>query len=377
MGQILPFIPPDPITALRRCILVHNYQPISIWNWDAKAPCKTPGKQPFDVGWPVRRGMPAFHVQAQNTGIICNNLRAVDVDIDDGEAARTAVALAEEHIGRTIVRLRDNSPRRLLLYRGSGPKRIITTKAGKVEILGDGQQFAAFGRHHTGAELEWEEYESPACFAYENLPEAMEEAEQRFAAELIEALGGIPVADVLTDLPVAPRPVQATNAGDDRPIFRRVNDAALANLGAWVQSIFPGAKPQAGTGAFRVTSRQLRRDLQEDLSLAPGGIIDFGVADMGDARSGRRTAIDVVMEWGSAADPVDAWKWNSRRRASRFPRTWQAPSKAWFPRPKRVILDQGPKTSPRRPISCRLHLSPASRSRRANGSSATGCLAAS
>ena len=44
--------------------------------------------------------------------------------------------------------------------------------------------------------------------------------------------------------------------------FRRVNDAALARLDSWVTVLFPGARHQPGTGAFRITSRQLGRNLE-------------------------------------------------------------------------------------------------------------------
>ena len=76
-----------------------------------------------------------------------------------------------------------------------------------------------------------------------------------------------------------------------------LNSAALANLGAWVPSLFKGkAQFQPGTGAWRVSSKALGRNLQEDLSLAPSGIKDWGVHDQGDEREGRRSPIDVVME---------------------------------------------------------------------------------
>src|SRR5579863_6794654 len=136
---VLPFKVLHPVVALRHCIIAHNYQPISIYNWDAR--CDSPGKKPFDLGWPQAKGIPRWSEQATNTGVVTNNLRAIDVDIDDAEAAKTAVALAEQSIGRTLVRFRDNSPRRLLLYRGSGKKLVIKTAKGKVEILGEGQQF--------------------------------------------------------------------------------------------------------------------------------------------------------------------------------------------------------------------------------------------
>ena len=98
-------------------------------------------------------------------------------------------------------------------------------------------------------------------------------------------------------------------AGDD---FQRVKNAAMANLAAWVPRLFGGkehAKTFDSGPGYRVTSKALGRDLQEDLSISPGGIVDFGVADMGDARAGARTPIDLVMEWLPAAKPADALKW--------------------------------------------------------------------
>lgn len=78
--------------------------------------------------------------------------------------------------------------------------------------------------------------------------------------------------------------------------FSSVNTAALARLSQWVPALLPLARLQSGTGAYRVSSRDLGRDLEEDLSISPDGIVDFGVADMGDPRDGKRSAIDLVKE---------------------------------------------------------------------------------
>lgn len=78
--------------------------------------------------------------------------------------------------------------------------------------------------------------------------------------------------------------------------FRRVNDLALQQLGDWVPVLFPEAQGTQA-GGYRITSAQLGRDLEEDLSIAPNGIIDFGVHDMGDVQAGKRTAIDLVREY--------------------------------------------------------------------------------
>ncbi len=125
------------------------------------------------------------------------------------------------------------------------------------------------------------------------------------------------------------RPTLATETqmrrSADKPsdFFDRVKQAAMARLDAWVPALFPGAKHQPGTGAYRITSRQLGRDLEEDLSIAPNGIVDFGVADMGDPNAGKRTAIDVVMEYGGAPDARAACRWLCDQLAMDFDGLWQ------------------------------------------------------
>lgn len=96
--------------------------------------------------------------------------------------------------------------------------------------------------------------------------------------------------------------------------FREANTRALQNLAAWVPALFGGwAVFQTGTGAYRVSSKSLGRNLQEDLSIAPNGIVDFGVADMGDPQLGKRTPIDLVIEFGRHKTAVDAAHWLCER----------------------------------------------------------------
>lgn len=89
--------------------------------------------------------------------------------------------------------------------------------------------------------------------------------------------------------------IVAFQVGGGSNFFRNVNSAALKALDRWVPDLFPGARFQPNTGAYRVSSRDLGRGLQEDLSLSPIGIKDFGVHDMGDLRSGKRLPIDIVL----------------------------------------------------------------------------------
>jgi archaellum biogenesis ATPase FlaH len=96
-------------------------------------------------------------------------------------------------------------------------------------------------------------------------------------------------------------PYESTGqAQKPRSAAQQLNDAALANLAAWVPEIFPAARPYQGDG-FRVSSSDLGRENEEDLSFHRDGIKDFGVCfddpDLNDPRDGRRTPIDIVMEY--------------------------------------------------------------------------------
>jgi hypothetical protein len=86
-----------------------------------------------------------------------------------------------------------------------------------------------------------------------------------------------------------------------------LNELALANLGKWVPKLFPTAK-RTRAGGYRVKSADLGRSREEDLSFTPKGIKYFGDADMGDPRKGRRTPIEVIVEFQHVERPqAAAW----------------------------------------------------------------------
>jgi hypothetical protein len=85
-----------------------------------------------------------------------------------------------------------------------------------------------------------------------------------------------------------------------RERWRRLNSEALRNLSAWVPKFFPSARPYHE--GFRVSSKDLGRGLEEDLSFRANGIKDFGVHDIGDTNEGARTPIDILTEYGKARD---------------------------------------------------------------------------
>ncbi|TCT20276.1 AAA family ATPase [Thiobaca trueperi] len=80
----------------------------------------------------------------------------------------------------------------------------------------------------------------------------------------------------------------------------KMNSKALQTLSAWVPALLPKARPYHD--GFRVSSADLGRNLEEDLSILPAGIKDFG-EEVG------RTPIDLVLDWGPAKDATEAALW--------------------------------------------------------------------
>jgi hypothetical protein len=109
-----------------------------------------------------------------------------------------------------------------------------------------------------------------------------------------------------------------------------LNTLALKHLDKWVPALFGDAAIyQPGTGAYRVSSKALGRDLEEDLSIHPKGIKDWGVADQGDAHQGGRTPTDIVMEFRNV-DANAAFDWlNACLRGVEKPQQTKTEDKPW------------------------------------------------
>ena len=193
----------EAVSAARAQLFESGFRPIPIVNHDAKGP--SPGKRPLGQEWQLAALKdPPFCVVnpavefALNTGILCNGLRAIDIDVDDAPTANRIRAMAVDRFGEAPIRMRRNSPRCLILYRastGQPPKIAVTGKAHtqvfalKVEVLGAGQQFVAFGKHDSGADLEWFP-EAPGEISLDLLPAVDEDSIREFltdVANLIDA----------------------------------------------------------------------------------------------------------------------------------------------------------------------------------------------
>jgi putative DNA primase/helicase len=255
----------------------------------------------------------SLYPYAKNTGIITKFSPAADIDIMHPEAAEAIEALArerfEEH-GDILVRI-GMAPKRAILLRTDEPFSKITRKfigpggsEHKIEILGDGQQLVAHGIHpDTGQAYRWHGGE-PGHVRRAELPYVRE-------ADILAFLDA--AAKILTDKLGFEEEAEEQPKGNGRDKqtsdsqWGKLNEDALQNLSAWVPKIFPTAK-RTKKGWYRVASADLGRGFEEDLSLTSQGIKYFGNHDMGDPRGGRRSPIDVVMEWNHLEFP-DATDW--------------------------------------------------------------------
>ena len=150
----------EEVIEVRQRLLDHGYQPVGVysWNWP-DIPEKERGKRPNEPGWQKTVGMPVYRRCAENTGILTGTVYPLDIDVEDPAIVTEIVAMATRLFGRTNVRCRQNSARRLLPYRienDDARKILIPLSCGKCEFLGRGQQFVGFGKHPSGANYEWQ-----------------------------------------------------------------------------------------------------------------------------------------------------------------------------------------------------------------------------
>ena len=221
---ILPLQPASKVPAVR--------------DWPAFLP------DPSQVDKWVAKGFGRYSI-----GIVTRNTPAVDIDILDAAVSAEMVAITQELVGPTLLRV-GLPPKALLLYRCDEPfkKQESATYEDDfgcehhVEILGDGQQFAAMGIHPiTTKPYTWS---SPIEDVYAN---AMPVITVHQAREIIEAFDGIAlrngwklIADAkkrspLTDMELAYLRLRPKPEDVDVPQLLRtlINDADMR--GNWIR----------------------------------------------------------------------------------------------------------------------------------------------
>ncbi len=86
-------------------------------------------------------------------GIVCGQVVAIDIDLDDEALVDLAYGIFNKHLGVTLCVRIGRAPRKLLVYRTEAPFRKVS--AGPIEVLADGQQFVGYGIHPAGHEYRW------------------------------------------------------------------------------------------------------------------------------------------------------------------------------------------------------------------------------
>jgi hypothetical protein len=176
------------------------------------------------------------------------------------------------------------------------PEKAVCHKPSGVEVYRTGRYLTVTGHHIAGTPDEIRS--SPGTLA--TLLARVEADKAARHMQEIRAFGS------------STKAISSTPKLTGNDFFRGVNDQALDHLDTWVPALFPQAK-RTTEGGYRVSSSSLERSLQEDISIHRDGVVDFGVHDMGDPQCGRRTAIDLLIEHGSAADAVQAAHWLCER----------------------------------------------------------------
>lgn len=306
------------ITALRLQLRRVGFHPIPV---TGKIPAMKRWQQKLDVSEEDIRRWEKTYPLARNTGVLARDTPGLDDDITIREPADAVEALAREHFaehGDIYVRF-GLPPKRLIPLRTDEPftklSRAFIAPDGsgqKIEILGDGQQYVVDGIHpNTGKSYGWLG-DDLKTIKRENLPYVRREDMERFLDAATKLLIG-EFGFTLKNDGGKVAPLESPNPGEgylgQRIIpsdVRKLNDTAIRRYSDWVPDIFPTAQPR--NGGYRVSSADLGRDLEEDLSFHEQGIKDFGVHDIGDPRGGKRTPIDIVQEY-LHKDFTEALRW--------------------------------------------------------------------
>jgi hypothetical protein len=308
------------VFALRQACWRHGYRPLEVWGPNQRVndkgePLRNPGKQPRGK-WVENAsfnppGAVTTHPdpRALNTGLLCREIVGFDVDVLDAAVVDRIVALIERELSTTpLVRI-GRPPKTLLVYRTEERFRKMETpelffpdgSKAQVELLAEGQQFVVGGIHpESGEPYQWTD-RTPADLPLKELPVVTQEqcrAIIEAAEQILREAGAVEKLK-----PAKPaKPARGKLNGAAGNFFSQVNTAALTNIAAWATEIFPKATFEPGTGAWRVSSEDLGRKLEEDISIHPEGIRDFGEEEA-------LSAIDVVMRHGDAKGALDAALW--------------------------------------------------------------------
>ena len=194
--------------SLRRQLWVNGFRPVAV---------KTGSKKACGLGWTenARMNPPSASSEwpssdALNTGLLCDGLIALDIDVDDPSLAANIAEAAKRDLGPAPTRNRANSARCLLLYRaaeGEPTKRSVVGPLGKIEALGRGQQCVVDGEHESGTAYDWP-HSGPDIFLRAQLTPVSQDALFAFLRAVAPMIGAEPPSSA----PNASRPVFVDSA---------------------------------------------------------------------------------------------------------------------------------------------------------------------
>jgi hypothetical protein len=235
----------EEVRALRTKSMTNGYAPVAIAN--AVEGVKKSGKNPISDDWYTKARLNQLEISAEgknaewiytvsssalNTGILASDLRVFDIDIDDSVLAEKVAKYIEDIFGKTITRFRANSSRVMMVYRTASdgePRKVTVGASGcEVEVLGEGNQFVAFGGHWTGVQHQWRNG-SPETNHVNSLPR-VKEADVLTVLEAIGDMIGHPVDKT----PVEPvKAAQIIGGGDYPPKSAEDVREALARINVY------------------------------------------------------------------------------------------------------------------------------------------------
>ncbi|MCC0809525.1 hypothetical protein FPV16_25555 [Methylobacterium sp. W2] len=238
----------DDLTALRLTLRASGYFPVPVSGPDMNVP--SAGKRPLMAKWQTRcldasieevARWPRVEPGSTNTGLLTGALTGVDIDILNPVLAERIEDLAISSLGPTPLRRIGRAPKVLLCYRPALAIDKLQTpalhftedpleKPTRVEVLGRGQQFVAFGVHpETRQPYAWPDG-SPLTVPFADVPEVEPASLRQFLAdaeELIREAGAATRADrrrAETKREAEGRRASGFKAGE-RPDQRTVADA--------------------------------------------------------------------------------------------------------------------------------------------------------
>jgi hypothetical protein len=249
----------------------------------------------FDEVIALSQGNPGY----LNTGLLCGNLVAMDIDTPDPEtsAAILDMALALPSANLALRRV-GKAPKVTLLFRNPVARKKLATKAYRVngfkcqvEIMGDGQQVIGYGIHpDTQMPYSWIGA-TPLDVPFAELPEIDAETIESFVADAeayLAAHGDLIVTAKATKPAQVYKPTEQRAAAGDG-IWAELKAKAMANLGAWVPDLgLSGTKTYEkgflARADFRAsTSSKGLSGVRRGLSVcfSPDGIVDYADGDRG------------------------------------------------------------------------------------------------